>query len=77
LSSGFCSSSWPNEEDNSEKANSSKGEGAKPRVLTFWDSRAAEEISDFFSSPFLFLFYDLQHLEIVELIYKREGSLLF
>ena len=55
----------------------SKGEGAKPRVLTFWDSRAAEEISDFFSSPFLFLFHDLRHLEIVELIYKRKGSVFF
>jgi hypothetical protein len=70
-------SSWPDEEDNSEKANLSKGEGAKPRVLTFWDSRAAEEISDFFSSPFLFLFHDLRHLEIVELIYKRKGSVFF
>jgi len=70
-------SSWPDEEDNSEKANLSKGEGAKPRVLTFWDGRAAEEISDFFSSPFLFLFHDLRHLEIVELIYKRKGSVFF
>jgi hypothetical protein len=67
-------SSWPNEEDNSEKANLSKDEGAKPRVLTFWDSRAAEEISDFFSSPFLFLSHDLWHLEIVELMHKRKGS---